>query len=54
MIRRACLLAVLCFATTLWVASAAHAQCTSGSNCQIVLSGTGLGGLTGRTHAQWM
>ena len=34
--------ALLCVLVTLWTVSPAHAQCGSNSNCQIILSGTGL------------
>jgi hypothetical protein len=34
--------AFLCVFAMFWTVPAANAQCTSGSNCQIVLSGTGL------------
>ncbi len=34
--------ALLCGLVTLWTVSPAHAQCSSNSNCQISLSGTGL------------
>jgi hypothetical protein len=34
--------ALLCLLVMLWTISPAHAQCSSNSNCQIILSGTGL------------
>src|SRR6201981_426274 len=40
--QRECVLAVLCLVLTLCAASPAHAQCSGNSNCQIILSGTGL------------
>ncbi len=40
--RRGTLFALLCLLMTLWAVSTAHAQCSSNSNCQIILSGTGL------------
>jgi hypothetical protein len=33
---------VLCVLVMLWAPSSAHAQCSSNSNCQIILSGTAL------------
>jgi hypothetical protein len=35
---------LVCVLVIVWTTSPAHAQCTKGSNCQIILSGTGLPG----------
>lgn len=45
MLRRTGLVyAVLCVSVMLWATSSAHAQCSHGSDCQIILSGTALPG----------
>jgi len=42
----------LCLSLMLWAALPAHAQCSSNSNCQIILSGTGLSA-TGNQCTPW-
>jgi hypothetical protein len=44
--------AVLCAFVMLWMVSPAHAQCTKGSDCQVILSGTGLPA-TGTNCTPW-
>ena len=51
MYRRGTVFVFLCLLMTLWAVSA-HAQCSSNSNCQIILSGTGLPA-TGNNCTPW-
>ena len=53
MYRRTLVSALLCVLVTLWTVSPAHAQCSNNnSNCQIILSGTGLTGNTAPPKCQ--
>jgi hypothetical protein len=44
---------VLCVFVTLCLTTAAHAQCSKGSNCQIILSGTALPGTPNPPCTPW-